>query len=959
MSLRRVLSDDQAISFGTFRLIPAQRLLLESERAVQLGSRAIEILMALVERAGESVSKEELIARVWPDTIVEESNLKVHIAALRKALGDGRNGNRYVINIPGRGYRFVASIFRPDFDEPIPASNASIVQTNRLRAPISRMYGRVDNVAVLLHQLSEHRFVTIVGPGGIGKTTVALTIIDEIAASFTDGVQFVDLARLSDPSLVPSALAALLGIAVYSDPTPNLVDHLRQKQMLVVLDSCEHVIEAAAALADGLLEYCEGLVILATSREPTQGSGERVYRLPPLECPPASGLLSAAEALRYSAIQLFVERVGAAIDGFQLSDAEAPLIAEICQKLDGNALAIEMAAGRVSTFGIGGVHRRLDDRFRLLKGGRRASLPRHRALSTTIDWSYNLLSEPERTILRRLAVFAGVFTAEAAINITTIADMAAPEVADSLALLVNKSLISADLASSIAIYRLLDTTRAYALEKLVERNEYDQQARRHAEYYLTICDHAREKSTGQNTPDWVIAYGGLLDDARAALRWAFSASGDAALGVRLTISAVPLWQNMSLMEECRKSVSRALEAGQISDRQRMVLLTALGVALYSIGPKPETKSAWTDVLRIADALDDDDFRLRALWGLWVVGVTGGKQRPALALARKFANLAAKKKDHVAALMGERLIGTSLHFLGENGRGRQHIERSLSHFVPGDNRSHAVRFQFDQFVSASAYAARISWIMGFPDQALRTAEIGVAQALALGHSLSLCYILGSAACPLTLAVGDLSAAERNVTMLIDHSDRHGLALWQIMARRFKGHFDVKTGERDAGSKLLFNAIDSLHEAGFVLYHTEALAEYAEVLGAIGHIAQGLVIINRALAQSRRHEERWCLPELLRIKGDLTLLSTVNGGEAAAEEIFLESLDWARRQQALSWELRTSISLARLRRDRGRASQAHDELAATYARFTEGFATGDLKAARKLLTGLGEMSTQTAD
>src|SRR6204780_2956275 len=558
-------SSDHAISFGSFRLISTQRLLLESGKPVQLGSRALEILLALVERAGESIRREDLIARVWPHSIVDDSNLKVHIAALRKALGDGLNGNRYIVNIPGRGYRFVAPILKRE-EIGSPTSTEAALQSQNARAPIHRVFGRSKVTAALRGQLSEYRFVTIVGPGGIGKTTVALTIIDQIAASFTDGVQFVDLARLSDPSLVPSALAALLGIAVYSDPTPNLVDHLRQKQMLFVLDSCEHVIEAAATLADGLLEYCEGLVILATSRDPTQGSGERVYRLPPLECPPTSGLLSAAEAFRYSAIQLFVERVGAAIDGFQLSDADAPFIAEICQKLDGNALAIEMAAGRVSTFGIGGVHRRLDDRFRLLKGGRRASLPRHRALSTTIDWSYNLLSEPERTILRRLAVFAGVFTAEAAIHITKIADMAAAEVADSLALLLNKSLILADPASSVAIYRLLDNTRAYALEKLVERNEYDQQARRHAEYYLTICDHAREKSTEQNTPDWVIAYGGLLDDARAALRWAFSASGDAALGVRLTISAVPLWQNMSLMEECRKSVSRVLEIGQIGDQ---------------------------------------------------------------------------------------------------------------------------------------------------------------------------------------------------------------------------------------------------------------------------------------------------------------------------------------------------------------------------------------------------------
>jgi predicted ATPase/DNA-binding winged helix-turn-helix (wHTH) protein len=948
-------STDHAISFGSFRLISTQRLLLESGKPVQLGSRALEILLALVERAGESIRREDLIARVWPHSIVDDSNLKVHIAALRKALGDGQNGNRYIVNIPGRGYRFVAPISKLE-EIAFPTSTEAALQSQNPRAPIHRVFGRSKVTAALRRQLSEYRFVTIVGPGGIGKTTVAVATIDEIAPSFRDGVQFVELAPISDPSLVPSALAAMLGITVYSDPIPNLIEHLRHKQLLIVLDSCEHVIGAVAALADDLLKRCDGLVVLATSREPTQGRGERVYRLPPLEFPPASGVLSATEALGYSAIQLFVERVGAAIDGFQLSDTDASLIAEICRKIDGNALAIEMAAGRVSTFGVGGVHRRLDDRFRLLKGGRRAALPRHRALSATIDWSYNLLSELERTILRRLAVFAGVFTMEAAIDVVTGADPAASEVVDGLALLVNKSLVSADLASTVAIYRLLDTTRAYALEKLIESVEYDQQARRHAEYYLKICERARERSTEQNTPDWVSNYGGHLDDTRAALHWAFSAGGDASLGVRLTISAVPLWQNMSLMEECRKGVSRALETSQICDRQRMVLLTALGVSLYSIGPKPETKSAWTEVLGIADALDDDDFRLRALWGLWVVGVTGGKQRPALALARKFANLAVKKKDHVASLIGERLIGTSLHFLGENDKGRQYIERSLSHLVAGDNRSHAVRFQFDQSVSASAYAARISWIMGFPDQALRIAETGVAQARALGHSLSLCYILGSAACPLTLAVGDLSAAERNVTMLIDHSDRHGLALWQIMARRFKGNLGIKTEDRNAGSKLLFNAIDALHESGFVLYHTEALAEYAEALATVGHIAQALVIINRALAQSRRNEERWCLPELLRIKGDLTLSS---GDVATAEELFLESLDWARRQQALSWELRTSTSLAGLRRDQGRVGQAHDELAVTYTRFREGFATADLKAAHKLLAELSEMLPQAAD
>jgi predicted ATPase/DNA-binding winged helix-turn-helix (wHTH) protein len=958
MSLRHAPSDGRAISFDTFRLIPAERLLLESEKPVQLGSRAIEILMSLVDRAGESVSKEELIARVWPDTIVDESNLKVHIAALRKALGDGRNGKRYVINIPGRGYRFVGSISKLEQTESATSSEAAFAHRYNLRAPIHRTFGRAKIVAALSRQLSEHRFVTIVGPGGIGKTTVAIATIDEIAPSYRDGVHFVDLAPLSDPSLVPSALAAMLGIMVYSDPIPNLVEHLRHKQVLIVLDGCEHLIEAAAALVDRLLEGCEGLVVLATSREPTQGMGERVYRLQPLELAPAS-VLAAADAISYPAIQLFVERVAACIDGFHLSDADAPQVSEICRRLDGNALAIELAAGRVSAFGVGGVNRRLNDRFRLLKGGRRTALPRHRALRATIDWSYDLLSEFERKILRRLAVFTRVFTIEAASAIAAADDVVFFEVPDGVALLVNKSLLSADLESSIATYRLLDTTRAYALEKLIESGEHDQQARRHAEYHLKICELARDESTDQNTPDWVRTYGGHVDDTRAALDWAFSAAGDAALGAQLTISAVPLWLNMSLMDECRRGVTRALETAQISDRQRMVLLTALGVALYSIGPKPEAKAAWAEVLTIADVLHDDDFRLRALWGLWVVGVTGGKQRPALALARKFANLAARKKDRVASLMGERLIGNSLHFLGEHNKGLQYIERMLCHSVAGDNRSHAVRFQFDQSVSASAYAARILWITGFPDQAVRTAETGVAQARDLGHSLSLCYILGSAACPIALATGDLNAAEGNVAMLIDHSDRHGLALWQIMARRFKGNLCIKTGEFDAGLKLLFNAVDALHEAGFTLYHTEALAEYAEALAAVGHVAQGLVIINRALAQSRRNEERWCLPELLRIKGNLTLSTAADGGAAAAEKLFLESLDWARTQQALSWELRASISLAALRRDQGCVGQAHEELAITYARFTEGFATADLTAARKLMAELGKMSYQTAD
>src|SRR5258708_5173434 len=518
-------------------------------------------------------------------------------------------------------------------------------------------------------------------------------------------------------------------------------------------------------------------------------------------------------------------------------------------------------------------------------------------------------------------------------------------------LLVEKSLISADIDGPVAYYRLLDTTRAYAREKLLESGELETLARRHAEYYVAFFQRAGNESADQYPAHWVTTYGWLIDNVRAALDWAFAPGGDAAIGVALTIAAVPLWLNMSLMDECCRRVKSALEncgAGANQDaHHRMQLFTALGVALYSIGPGPEAKAAWSEVLEIAESLDDTDHLLRALWGLWVVCVTGGKHPPGLSLARRFTRIATRAADSVALLVGERLIGTSLHFLGEHANGKRHIERMLDDSLASNSRTHIIRFQFDQSVSANAYLARILWLQGYPDQARRAAERSVAQAQALNHSLSLCYALGSAACPIALLVGDLAAAERNVSMLIEQSQRNILQLWHIMGQCFKGILDIKCGNRDAGLQSLFAALGALHDAGFALYHTAALAEFADGLAAAGEIAKGHLAIDRALAQSRRNEERWCLPELLRIKGKLLSLEGNPDSTIAAENHLLESLDWARRQGTLSWELRAAVSLARLRQGKSRASEARDLLAPSYARFTEGFETADLKTAKQLL------------
>jgi predicted ATPase len=480
----RVNGGPASYSFGPFQLIPAQRLLLEAEKPLRLGSRAFDILTALVERQGELVSKEELMARVWPKLFVEPANLTVHVAAVRRVLGDGRNGNRYLINIPGRGYRFVAPVSVVENEmPPLPllqpvASNGS----HNLPARVTKQVGRADAARILAAQLSQERFVTIVGPGGVGKTSVALAVAEAVAADFEHGVSLVDLAQLSDPRLVPGALASAQGQATLSDdPIPSLVEHLRGKQMLLVLDNCAHVVEAAASLAVRILRGAPAVRILATSREPLRVEGERRYRLSPLEVPSASTPLTATEALRFSAIQLFVQCAAARLDGYEMSDSDVSIVVDLCRRLDGLPLAIEFAASQIDTFGVRGLAARLAGGMQALSGGYRTAPPRHQSLRAMLDWSYDRIPEPERVVLRRLSIFPGKYSLEAAIAVAAGGEITVPAVTDHIMSLVTKSLITADISSKEPLYRMLETTRCYALEKLRESGEFDAAARRHAE----------------------------------------------------------------------------------------------------------------------------------------------------------------------------------------------------------------------------------------------------------------------------------------------------------------------------------------------------------------------------------------------------------------------------------------------------------------------------------------------
>ncbi len=929
--------------------MPKQQLLLHGETPVPLGSRARDILTALVERPGELVSKEELIARVWPDTFVEEGNLKVHVATLRRALGDGQGNNRFITNIPGRGYSFVAPVIASEI-EILPSSRPT-ERSHDVPAPLTRMVGRTDVVQSLIAKLPQHRFITIVGPGGIGKTTVALAVADGLAGRFRDGIRFVDLSPLKNQSLVPSALASVLGVPSFSEnPINSLISFLRDKQIAIVLDNCEHVVEAAAALAQEVFAGAPGAHILATSREPLRVEGERVYRLSALASPPVSADLTAARALAYPAVQLFVERASTGLDPFELTDAEAPIVADICRTLDGIALAIEIAAVRVDTFGVAGLAARLDDRFRLLMHGRRTALTRHQTLSTALDWSYDLLPEVERVVLRRLAVFAGQFTMDSAIAVLTQAGGSSSDIVDRVANLIAKSLVSTGIDGGLARYRLLDTTRAYSLFKLEESGERERFANYHVEHFWRQLEQAEEHWQKLPATKWLEKHRHLIDDVRAALDWAFSARGDARVGVSLTAAAVPLWFQLSLVSECCGRIERALATPK-SDRdarEDMVLHAAHAWSLMQTrGSVSNTRAAWSAVLQVSQTLGDADYQLRALWGLWAGLLNKSEFREALALAEKFCELAAQQPDKTDLPVGDRMVGYILHLLGDQDGARLRIERMLNHYAVPVTGAQMIRFIFDQKVTARCFLARILWLQGFPDEAMRTVEDVMDVAAASGDILTLCQALVQAACPVGLLVGDLAKVEGFVEMLLDYSGRNGLDFWQAYGRCFKGALLVKRGDLQAGVTLLSAALADLRSIQFGVYYVVFLSDFAEASARVGKFEQGLAAIDEALERSERDEGRWYTAELLRIKGAIMLRSRVPAAVAEAEKYFLDSLDIARKQQTSSWELRTATSLARLWRDSRAGAKARNLLLDVYQRFTQGFETADLRAARELL------------
>ncbi len=942
------LAADEATAFGSFVLYAGRHLLLKDGEPVTIGSRALEVLITLTGRSGELATKDELIASAWPNTTVEESNLRVQIALLRRVLGDNQAAPRYIAAVPSRGYRFVAPLTRSRVENGPETTTAP----NNLPRQLIQAIGRDEAIKFVEGRFKRLRMVTIVGPGGIGKTTVGLRVAEQLSSSHKHGLCFVDLAPITNPQLVTSVLASQLRLPETSgDPTATLIGYLREKQMLLVFDSCELVLEATARLAETLLRQAPEISILATSREALRVEGESVYRLPPLDLPPPAAGLTAADALEFAAIRLFVERATSFASGYSFDDDEAPIVAHICRQLDGIALAIELAAARVEAFGTRGIAELLNDQLRLLTGGRRTALPRHQTLAAMIDWSYGALSDGERKVLRRLAVFTGDFERDAAVAIAT--DPTAPDrdVPGHLADLVAKSLVSVDAQGKAARYRLLDTTRAFVLDKVRDEGELDAIMRQLVAYLCEVLRHSQEEVETLSSEEWLSRYGIHINNVRFALDWAHSDHGDPEEGLRLTVAAIPIWYQLSLVDECLTSVQRALRTiapGERRDekaRQIMQLYRALGLSqAFKIGFAPQATAAFAKALEISEELGDLDAQAEALWGLWVAQVGMGEYRESLGSAERFVAVAESGLDR---FIGDRMLSMTLFCMGDFRGSRRHADLMLAHDVSAEIASaNSVRFRFGQSVSARIQPAQLLWMQGFPDQAIKAVDTAVEAARGSSHAISLCEALARWSCPVLVHIGDFTAADSAITELLDLATANALGPWEVFGRCWKAALLIERGFPERGVSLLRNALAELRQVKlFNLYNVRFLGYLAEALSSLGQHVEARSLVEGAISASEEKEELWCVAELHRLKGDVLW----RGGDdlESVERCYRHSVEVARRQDALSWELRTTTSLARLVRNRGDGARGRAMLATVYNRFTEGFDTADMVAAKVLL------------
>jgi predicted ATPase/DNA-binding winged helix-turn-helix (wHTH) protein len=937
------------LSFGPFHLLVRGRLLTREGVPVELGARALDLLIVLISSPHEVIGKADLIARVWPDVVVEEGSLRFHMNGLRKALGDGRDGARYIATLPGRGYCFVAPISRPDDRR---APQALDFRHFNLPSRLNATIGREEDVIRVSALLAASRIVTIVGAGGVGKTTVAMAVAHQMSEAFERAVLFVDFGLLGDPDLAASAIASMLDLSVgANDARASLIAWLRDKHVLLVLDTCEHLIDAVAMLAESIAEGAPRVHILATSREALRVDGERVYKLEPLPCPPDEPDLTAEAILSFPAPRLFVERAMASGASLDLDASDAQVVAGICRKLDGVALAIELAARRVESCGLVQTAQLLDRHLELEWPGLRTAPPRQKTLHATLDWSFGLLAGPEPAVLRRLAKFVGPFTLDAALEVIAGADLDRSNILGAIDSLVNKSMLATMKLGAAMHYRLLDTTRDYALQIEAGAAERASLGLNHASHYRRWLEQFGVAWPAMSTGTDRAPYFAALNNVRAALEYCFGPEGDVEAGIGLAAAAAPVLLGRGLMSECHRwsdCAIRALDAAATGGPDEMVLQAVLGISsMYMLGGRDEALAALNRSIEIAEALGNELGQLRILGELYMLHLRVGEFRATLDYARRAAAITATSENSSTVALGHFLLGTSLHFLGDLRRAGEELGEPPGS-RPRSRKSSANYLGYEEKSLFAGILARNLWLQGYPDPAVSCARQNIDEAMERDHSLTLCIALLGAS-SVSLWRGDLASAEAQLERLISRAESYSLLPYVLVGRGSEGVVALRRGDAKGGVETISRYLEKLHAATYEVSTTPLAISLGEGLCAIGRFDDAIALIDTTIGQVETRGDLCYLPEALRVRANVLLaMQRLRAGEA--EEAFTRSLELSRRQGARAWELRTATDLARLWAGQERSADAQALLRPVFEQFDEGLATPDLKAAENLLAGL---------
>ena len=825
---------------------------------------------------------------------------------------------------------------------------SAVRRRSNLPAMSTRVIGRGEVIDSLQEQVQKARLVTIVGAGGIGKTTVALSVAEQAIDAFPDGVWLVDFAPLRDPSLVPHTIASATGLAVHSaNVLAAVCRFVRDRRMLLVFDNCEHLIPSIASCLVEILQAGADVHVLTTSRTVLHVDDEQVHRLLGLSVPSRTTELSAKNALGFSAIELFVDRATDRMETFVLDDENARTVADICTSLDGIALAIELAAMRVDVFGVKGLLKQLEDRFRLLTG-RRAGLERHRTLIATFDWSYSLLPENEAAVLRATSVFTGAFRLAGAAGV---ANVSLGEATVVLAELGSKSLLSVELDAVDSIYRLLETTRAYCLDRLAGTGEEQLIRHRHAEYVCAVLEQATTDWAQQVSRDWGATYGPHLEDLRAALAWAGLDPAHCALQIRLTVAGTLLWNHFSLTDESRAHLSRAIlelgKAGLEDTAVEMNLQSALaGALLYTRGIVPEARVAMGRALQISERLGDTDFQLRCLRLIGTYELFSGEAEKGIHTLGTFFSIATAG-DPSALAEGETHLSVGEMFVGRPLIARKRMELLHAKQSQDFHNARFARFQYSNSVNVLVVLSHAQWLTGFPVAAAQTAEKILEYGLQATHELSLSIGLAWN-CLLYFWLGRDGDCSRQTAMLDELVERHGIETWRPIATFCRGALACRGRSGSSkGVEELRRAVSEFRMIGHMARLPFYVAVLAESLAKRALFEEAEAAIIEAMELASVQKERWCMPEILRIKAGI---ATAQGDNQNAELLLQESINVAKDTGALAWQLRSSSDLAVLWQSQSRTVDAKGMLQAVYDEFSEGFEIGEVASASILLAGL---------